>query len=107
MATGTPDAIPETATLGHWTLLIFGVVRGLTGIALATGGAWLAAIGGSWYYLLAGIGLVVSGIQLARTRWSGLSGSQPRRRLLRGAFQGDARTRRARCRSKSMRLKER
>ncbi|KHJ53887.1 hypothetical protein LA66_14965 [Aureimonas altamirensis] len=34
----------------------------LLGLSMAGLGAWLAALGGSWYYLLAGIGLVLAGL---------------------------------------------
>jgi quinoprotein glucose dehydrogenase len=57
---------------GHWMLSVIGVFLVLLGVALAIGGAWLAAIGGSWYYLPAGVGLIVAGIQLTRQRGSGL-----------------------------------
>ncbi|OCC25568.1 glucose dehydrogenase [Croceicoccus estronivorus] len=45
---------------------IVGFVFGLIGIILAIGGAWLLFAGGSPYYLLAGIGLVVSAVLLVR-----------------------------------------
>ncbi|MGV8931241.1 MAG: membrane-bound PQQ-dependent dehydrogenase, glucose/quinate/shikimate family [Luteimonas sp.] len=54
-----------------WPLLLFGALVTLLGAVLAGGGAWLAALGGSWYYVLAGIGLLVAGVQLARARISG------------------------------------
>ncbi|MBU8537218.1 membrane-bound PQQ-dependent dehydrogenase, glucose/quinate/shikimate family [Falsiroseomonas tokyonensis] len=40
----------------------------LTGLALAGGGAWLALLGGSWFYLLAGLALLASGALLWRGR---------------------------------------
>ena len=43
---------------------ITGVVYALIGLALAGGGAWLAALGGSLYYLLAGIGILLTGLLL-------------------------------------------
>ena len=36
----------------------------LIGIALAVGGVWLAALGGSWYYIAAAIGFVLTAILL-------------------------------------------
>ena len=39
-------------------LLITGLVYGLIGLALAAGGAWLVALGGSLYYVIAGIGIL-------------------------------------------------
>jgi quinoprotein glucose dehydrogenase len=46
-----------------------GIVYGLIGIALLVGGVWLTALGGSLYYLLAGIGLLITGgLLIARRR---------------------------------------
>lgn len=55
----------------HWSLWVLGVVIALLGLVLAVGGGWLIALGGSWYYLPAGLGLLVSGVQLVRGRMSG------------------------------------
>lgn len=52
-------------------LLLFGGLIGLVGVLLAAGGGWLAVLGGSWYYLIAGVGLLISGVLLARRRRSG------------------------------------
>lgn len=41
-------------------------------LALIAGGAWLAAVGGSLYYLLDGIALLVSGVLLVARRRAGL-----------------------------------
>lgn len=49
-------------------VLILGGLLALVGVALAVGGAWLAILGGSLYYLLAGIGLAASGYLLLRGR---------------------------------------
>ncbi|MGN2243170.1 glucose/quinate/shikimate family membrane-bound PQQ-dependent dehydrogenase [Frateuria sp. GZRR33] len=49
-------------------LLVTGGVFILLGLALAVGGIWLMALGGSWYYLLAGLGLVATGALLALGR---------------------------------------
>jgi quinoprotein glucose dehydrogenase len=46
-----------------------GALIGLIGLGLAIGGAWLTAIGGSLYYLVAGLGLLLSGgLLIARRR---------------------------------------
>ena len=42
-------------------LKVTGVIFILFGLALLGGGIWLATLGGSWYYLLAGIGMLVAG----------------------------------------------
>jgi quinoprotein glucose dehydrogenase len=38
-----------------------GVIFALIGLTLTIGGGWLIGLGGSWYYLLAGLGLLASG----------------------------------------------
>ncbi|MFN6995392.1 MAG: glucose/quinate/shikimate family membrane-bound PQQ-dependent dehydrogenase [Aquincola tertiaricarbonis] len=43
-----------------------GFVFSLIGLGLLGGGAWLAALGGSWYYVLAGVALLVTGLLLWR-----------------------------------------
>lgn len=57
---------PHTA--GGYATAVLGVVIALLGIVLALGGVKLISLDGSWYYLLAGIGLVLSGILLYRQR---------------------------------------
>lgn len=61
----------NTDRTGHWLLIVFGIVLLLLGLALMIGGVRLISLGGSWYYLVAGIGLVIAGVQLARGRISG------------------------------------
>ena len=55
----------------HPWISVLGVVIALLGLTLAIGGGLLLAAGGSWYYLPAGIGLLVSGVLLALGRGSG------------------------------------
>lgn len=45
---------------------VLGIVMLLIGLTLAIGGVWLIAVGGSWYYLIAGVGVVLSGWLLIR-----------------------------------------
>lgn len=47
---------------------VFGVVLILAGLALLVGGVQLARLGGSWYYLLAGAMTLLSGLLLARAK---------------------------------------
>jgi quinoprotein glucose dehydrogenase len=63
--------IPASTRTGGWPLWILGALVALTGLALLAGGIWLAILGGAWYYLLAGLGMVLAGIQLLRGRMSG------------------------------------
>ena len=51
---------------------ITGVVYGMVGLALACGGAWLAALGGSVYYIIAGLGILITGGLLIAGRRSAL-----------------------------------
>jgi quinoprotein glucose dehydrogenase len=45
-------------------VLITAVICALIGLSLAGGGAWLAGLGGSWFYFGAGVGLLVTGALL-------------------------------------------
>ena len=56
-----------------WAARILGLVLALIGLALLIGGIWLAVLGGSIYYLLAGLGLVASGYLLFRGNSNGAS----------------------------------
>ena len=47
------------------------VVLGIIGLLLGVGGVWLIALGGSWYYAIAGIGLLISAMLLFRARITG------------------------------------
>lgn len=47
---------------------VFAIVLVLIGAVLCAGGAWLAIIGGSVYYLLAGLALIATGILVWRRR---------------------------------------
>ena len=54
---------PTTAPSSAFRL-ITGFVYILAGFALAAGGVWLALLGGSPFYLLAGLGILISGVLL-------------------------------------------
>ncbi|HLO19816.1 MAG TPA: membrane-bound PQQ-dependent dehydrogenase, glucose/quinate/shikimate family, partial [Sphingomicrobium sp.] len=56
---------------GGWAATILAIVMAIIGIVLTIGGAWLAVLGGSLYYLLAGIALLVSAWLLFRGRLLG------------------------------------
>lgn len=67
-----------TTTAGHrgwprWPAIVLGILLALVGLALFAGGAWLAALGGSIYYLLAGLAVAASGILIARGRIAGVA----------------------------------
>lgn len=56
---------------GHWALAILGGVIVLLGLVLLAGGAWLATLGGSWYYAPAGLAMLIAGVLLFRGRNAG------------------------------------
>ncbi|HCJ29972.1 MAG TPA: glucose dehydrogenase [Pseudomonas sp.] len=58
--------------VGYWALKAFAVIVALFGLALAAGGVWLISLGGSWYYLIAGVGMLVSGVLLFMRRITGV-----------------------------------
>ena len=75
----TPHAVP--ARTGYWaselqTYLarspaLLGVLVALIGFILACGGAYLAALGGSWYYVLVGAMLLAAGYLMIKGRIAG------------------------------------
>ena len=54
-----------------WAATILALVMALIGIVLTIGGVWLAALGGSIYYLIAGLALLASAWFLIRGRLLG------------------------------------
>ncbi|NHB56664.1 membrane-bound PQQ-dependent dehydrogenase, glucose/quinate/shikimate family [Acinetobacter sp. 194] len=50
---------------------LLAIVFVLFGLPLLIGGGYLISLSGSWYYLIAGLALIVSGIQLFRNKMSG------------------------------------
>ena len=54
-----------------WSAIIVGIVVLLIGLVLAGGGAWLAILGGSLYYLITGVAMVAAGALLVRQRLAG------------------------------------
>ena len=56
---------------GSWAARILAFVMAVIGIVLTIGGAWLVALGGSIYYLIAGLALLASGWFLLRGRLLG------------------------------------
>src|SRR5690349_2039525 len=55
----------------NWSAPVLGAVMLIIGIVLAVGGGRLIALGGSFYYLPAGIGLIVAGVLIAQGRMEG------------------------------------
>ncbi|MGI2036072.1 membrane-bound PQQ-dependent dehydrogenase, glucose/quinate/shikimate family [Rhizobium panacihumi] len=57
---------------GEWAVALLGFLFLLIGLVLAAGGLYLISLGGSWYYLPAGLGLVASGILLIGANVAGI-----------------------------------
>src|SRR5215475_4216898 len=55
----------------EWFVVVLGGVIALIGTILALGGAQLVAVGGSWYYLFAGLALIVAGLAVAQRKLLG------------------------------------
>jgi len=56
---------------GSWLSILIGMLVALIGLLLVVGGAWLALLGGSLYYLLTGVAMTVAGVLLVRGRMVG------------------------------------
>lgn len=56
----------------RWPVWVVGLLTLAFGLFMAIGGAYLITLGGSWYFLVAGLGLVVSAILMVRRRLSGV-----------------------------------
>lgn len=65
------QAGPETRRWGSWNSIVVGAVIALIGLILAAGGAWLAMLGGSLYYLVVGVAMAVAGALLIKGRLAG------------------------------------
>ncbi|WP_230463521.1 membrane-bound PQQ-dependent dehydrogenase, glucose/quinate/shikimate family [Sphingobium sp. Cam5-1] len=65
------ETVPPTRTGSRWATTLMGGLIGMIGLVLTIGGAWLLIIGGSPYYLIAGMGMLVSGWLLYQRRMTG------------------------------------
>ncbi|MBP0438543.1 hypothetical protein [Tianweitania sediminis] len=51
---------------GYWAVALLALVLVLFGLPIFGGGAYLILLGGSWYYVFAGLGLLVTALLLLR-----------------------------------------
>ncbi|WP_167056461.1 hypothetical protein [Pantoea sp. Ap-967] len=59
--------------LGRAWLTLLGLIIFVAGLYFAGGGSWLAWLGGSWYFVLAGVLFMICGVQIARRRLLGVA----------------------------------
>jgi quinoprotein glucose dehydrogenase len=64
MATYDVTSQPSSPHQRNWAVTILGWVCAAFGLVIFAGGAWLITLGGSWYYGLAGLGLIGTGVLL-------------------------------------------
>lgn len=67
MVSKTP---PRGLSLG--LLWVLGALMALIGLAIGIGGAYLATLGGSWYFLLMGIAMLISAVLILKKNSAGL-----------------------------------
>ena len=60
-----------TATAARWPLWLAALGMLVFGLPFAGLGGYLASLGGSWYFLLAGLGMIISAVLYARKRLLG------------------------------------
>ncbi|HRD28626.1 MAG TPA: membrane-bound PQQ-dependent dehydrogenase, glucose/quinate/shikimate family [Caulobacter sp.] len=61
-----------TSGPGRIAIRLLGAAMILIGLVLSVGGAWLAALGGSPYYLVAGLGIIISAVLMLRGSLTGV-----------------------------------
>jgi len=62
----------EVSLKTHWLVRLVALILVLSGLAELLGGGYLIALGGSWYYALAGAGTLAAGVMLWRGRLRGV-----------------------------------
>ncbi|WP_298398226.1 hypothetical protein [Sphingobium sp.] len=65
------DAGGAQSVMARGWLILLGVVIFVAGLAFAVGGAKLLMLGGSVYFLIAGVALIAAGVQIVRRRPAG------------------------------------
>jgi len=56
----------EKKGFGYWAVMLLAVIVAIFGVLILAGGIWLITLGGSWYYALAGLGLLLTAFFLFR-----------------------------------------
>ncbi|MGX8012830.1 membrane-bound PQQ-dependent dehydrogenase, glucose/quinate/shikimate family [Mesorhizobium sp. ORM8.1] len=71
-AASSPVTYNRPSGAAFWWTMFVGLLLVILGLLIGAGGAWLIALGGSWYYLPTGIALLVSGGLLLRGNVAGV-----------------------------------
>ena len=66
------DRAPAVNPVAHWATMILAAALIALGVIIGAGGIWLLTLGGSWYYAIAGLGLVATGVLLIKGRMLGV-----------------------------------
>ncbi|WP_372028431.1 membrane-bound PQQ-dependent dehydrogenase, glucose/quinate/shikimate family [Pseudomonas kurunegalensis] len=66
-------SLEKQTRTGGWFPPVLGALHALLGLFLVVGGIALAQNGGSWYYLIAGVGMLLSAYYLMRRRSIGIA----------------------------------
>ena len=61
----------DTGAGSRLGLLVLGALIALIGLGLAGGGGYLVALGGSWFFLLMGLAMLISGALIAKRQPKG------------------------------------
>jgi quinoprotein glucose dehydrogenase len=67
-----PQSRDQDGTFARIYRTLIALVVGAIGVVLAVGGLWLILLGGSWYYAVTGVAMVVSAILLMQRRMAGV-----------------------------------
>jgi quinoprotein glucose dehydrogenase len=71
-AANNPHRPVRRRGIAFWWRMLVGILLVILGLLIGGGGAWLATLGGSWYYLPAGIALLLAGILLLAGNTAGV-----------------------------------
>lgn len=58
--------------VAHWATMILAAAILALGVVIGAGGVWLLTLGGSWYYAIAGLGLIATGVLMLMGRMLGV-----------------------------------
>ncbi|MCF6370670.1 outer membrane protein assembly factor BamB family protein [Rhizobium halophilum] len=68
--TNSTEHHDKSHRVSRWYSMALGILLVLLGLVIGGGGIWLIVLGGSWYYAVAGTGLLVSGVLMVMGRHS-------------------------------------